>query len=112
MVGDEYSFEINATDVDDDNLNFSLIPSDLGLFFDGNELRGNPSGSSVGNVNSKTYDLVIQVSDGELTAQKTFSLQIYKQNRPPRFEDENGTTISKIEIQLQEDFHRGRSGLV
>ena len=95
MVGDEYSFEINATDVDGDDLNFSLIPSDLGLFFDGNELRGNPSGSSVGNLNSKTYDLVIQVSDGELTAQKTFSLQIYKQNRPPRFEDENGTTISK-----------------
>ena len=39
-----------------------------------------------------------------MTAQKTFSLQIYKQNGPPRFEDENGTTISSIEIQLQEDF--------
>ena len=49
MVGDEYSFEINATDVDGDDLNFSLIPSDLGLFFDGNELRGTPVWSSVGN---------------------------------------------------------------
>ena len=104
MVDDYYSFEINATDVDGDDLTFSMSPSDLGLSFDQNRIVGTPLWSAVGDGNSVIYTIEVEVSDGLLTNQKDFSLQIYKKNSPPRFEDENGSTVTLVEMELFEDF--------
>jgi hypothetical protein len=105
MVGDEYSFEISASDVDGDSLTFSAISGmPDGLSFIGNKLSGTPLWSAVGNMNYVDYALNIEITDGGLTAQRSFDLRVYKQNSPPRFVDGNGTTVQSVSIQMSEDF--------
>ena len=104
MVGDEYSFEINASDVDGDDLTFSLSPLGTGLSFVGNKIMGTPLQSAIGDANAVEYTLNVEVTDGVLTANKIFFLTIYKANSTPRFKNADGEIMEEISINLDEDF--------
>ena len=104
MVGDEYSFEINASDVDGDDLTFSLSPLGTGLSFVGNKIMGIPLQSAIGDANAVEYTLNVEVTDGVLTANKLFFLTIYKANSTPRFKNADGEIMEEISIDLDEDF--------
>ena len=104
MVGDEYFFEVNATDVDGDDLNFVLTPSDLGLSFEDNKIIGTPLENSVGEADFIDYTLNVDVTDGDFTRSKNFFLTIFAANSAPRFTDAYGNSLNELFIELPEDF--------
>ncbi|MEM7220843.1 MAG: cadherin domain-containing protein [Pseudomonadota bacterium] len=91
-----YSYLITATDVDDgDTPNFSAItlPAWLTLVDNGNgtaTLSGTPTNAEVGG-----HSVNIQISDGSLTANQSFTLTVVNVNDDPVFTSSNTFSIAE-----------------
>ncbi|MDC2890444.1 putative Ig domain-containing protein [Psychrosphaera algicola] len=82
--GQRYTYQVTATDVDNDNdaLIFSLLQGPTDMTIVNGELNWTP-----GN-NAKNADIVVVVSDGELTVQQSFSIIVTLVNDAPSFDSQ------------------------
>ncbi len=89
-VGEEYNYQIQANDVDGDNLTFN----DNTTLFDINrttgDIRFTPNISDIG-----TYTINITVSDGLLNTSKAFTLSIY-----------NALSLSNIKTKINDGYYK------
>ena len=91
-VGSEYSFTPTANDPDNDTLTFSIANMPAWASFNASTgaLTGTPAAGNVG-----TYDnIVISVSDGELSAELApFSIEVFEGNVAPTISGTPTTTV-------------------
>lgn len=76
-----YSYTIEASDADGDNLSFSLIAAPQGMTLSGNTLNWIPGYTQAGN-----HKVRIAVKDSETQAEQNFTLAIANTNREPQWQ--------------------------
>ena len=77
--GQPYFYAVEAIDADGDDLIYSLVQAPDGMVISSDGLISwLPNFDS-----SNTYNIIIEVSDGELSAQQAYSLSILHVNQPP-----------------------------
>ena len=91
-VGSDYSFTPNTTDPDGDNLTFSIsnMPSWASFSSASGQLSGTPAANDIGDYT----DIVISVSDGELSdSLAPFSINVFQGNAAPTI---SGTPVTSV----------------
>ncbi|BDX07600.1 hypothetical protein MACH26_31210 [Planctobacterium marinum] len=99
LQGAEYQFGAIASDIDSDNLVFAIAnqPSWTDFNVESGVLSGVPGAQDVG----LNEDIVISVSDGELSAQlPAFSIEVISTNSAPVAEDQTVTAIEDTAINI------------
>ncbi|MEW5760977.1 MAG: putative Ig domain-containing protein, partial [Candidatus Thermoplasmatota archaeon] len=83
LVGTLYEYIIDATDEDNDTLNYKLEKSPNGMIIKDNKIKWMPTEEQVGN-----HTVKIIVSDSFSNATQTFNITVKKKNTPPEIKSE------------------------
>lgn len=76
--GEKYSYTIEATDPDGDDLSYNLTKAPDWASISGNTISGTPGFSAAGK-----YDFVVEVSDGIASDSQSFTVTVNSTDRPP-----------------------------
>jgi|GEM_PF-1207430 len=86
--GASYTYAVSAIDAENDALTYSLISGPEAMVFDGTTLVWSPGYDDAG-----AYAVIIEVSDGQLSVQQSFSIQVDNVNRAPAFVSQPTTDL-------------------
>ncbi|SHG54434.1 Putative Ig domain-containing protein [Fodinibius roseus] len=88
--GNSYSYSIEASDPDGQNLTYSMDTGPGWLSLSGSTLSGNPGYNATG-----SYDVTISVSDGNDSDSQSFTITVDNSNRPPSIDSKAPTSVNE-----------------
>lgn len=90
--GNSYSYSIDASDPDGQDLTYSLDEGPGWLSLSGNTLSGNPGHNASG-----SHDVTISVSDGSASDSQSFTITVDNSNRAPSIDSSPPTSATEGE---------------
>ena len=95
QVGQEYLYDVEATDADNDTLTYYLITYPTGMYInsESGEIHWNPSEEQEGN-----HLVTVRVTDGELSDNQEFEITVTGENQPPSF---TSTPVTQAVVDME-----------